>query len=837
MFLAPWFALAGLVAAAGPVIIHLLNRQRFRVVDWAAMEFLREAVFRSRRMIQLRDLLLMALRTLCLVAFGVAMARPYLAGSAASLADSNQPVHAVLLIDNSLSMGYEKLDGTVLNDAKAEAKQHIEQLPRGSRISVLPTCGSAAGFSFDAYYTKEDALEALAAIEPVDRAAEAHETIDLALEACGRAPNMPAKQIFMVTDQQISNWAVESLEDHLNKLPGPIRVIEIGAKDVENAWIADFRLRDGVADLQTPAVFVATIRYEGVHPRHDVQATLTVDGVTIAAVTLELQPGQAREIQFPPYRFDVPCEPGKPTMVGAEVSIPQDRLSGDDQRFLVVPVMAALPVVFVDQWGSDEDPRRNRFGETYHLRRLLAPTTSRAQRDRQLVKVRHVRIEEVDRELLEDARLVVIAGASSPEGVVPLLREYVEQGGNLVIAAGGFFDPALWTAEAWQDGLGVLPAPLDAVTVGRLPDESPTPQKPFQLDFETMVHGYFLVEGTTREELRDLYGLPFFFKAVAADVGDGVQATLIAATVRQIGERRSGLDEIDQSLARLSDRQSRNDLSAADRAQWMELQRQRSQIEPDWLLWTNPADSTNGGPSAEDAAEASRLSVLAKFDNGLPFLIHRSIGNGEVLLICSGVCSSWNTLSLTNAVLVYDRILRGMLEGTLPDRNVSSQQQVVLPVSAAERAATFALVDPDGRERPLSVDAQGTDRYAVTIDGRTQRGVYRVTATRTKDSPGGGLEAKLWEIPLAINGPAEESELISPEEAAARRRRGQADAVAMAGAGPIGLQPANLYGKDLWRWAMLAVLVCLLVELFILAWPSLRGDSREGDSAAGERIA
>ena len=64
-----------------------------------------------------------------------------------------------LLVDNSLSMGYQKLDGTLLDDAKAKAREVIEQLPRGSRISVLPICGSAAACSYDAYSSTEDALE------------------------------------------------------------------------------------------------------------------------------------------------------------------------------------------------------------------------------------------------------------------------------------------------------------------------------------------------------------------------------------------------------------------------------------------------------------------------------------------------------------------------------------------------------------------------------------------------------------------------------------------------------------------------------------------------------
>src|SRR5918999_5168742 len=95
-FFAGAFAVAGVVAAAGPVVIHLLNRRRYRVVHWAAMDFLREAMQRNRRILHLRDLLLLALRTLCVLLFGLAMARPYFSRTDGQI-DPDQPVHAVLL--------------------------------------------------------------------------------------------------------------------------------------------------------------------------------------------------------------------------------------------------------------------------------------------------------------------------------------------------------------------------------------------------------------------------------------------------------------------------------------------------------------------------------------------------------------------------------------------------------------------------------------------------------------------------------------------------------------------------------------------------------------------
>ena len=147
------FALAGLVAAAGPVIIHLLNRRRYRVINWAAMDFLLEALKRNRRILQVRDLLLLALRTACVLLFGLALARPYFSEQQGA-SGSNEPLHAVLLVDNSASMGYEQLNGSLLDAAKDKAKEFIDELPDGSRISVVPLCGSAAGFSWDAYRSK-----------------------------------------------------------------------------------------------------------------------------------------------------------------------------------------------------------------------------------------------------------------------------------------------------------------------------------------------------------------------------------------------------------------------------------------------------------------------------------------------------------------------------------------------------------------------------------------------------------------------------------------------------------------------------------------------------------
>lgn len=94
------FALAGLVCAGLALAIHLFNRRRQRVVHWAAMDLLQQALRRKRRMIRLRDVLLLLLRVGAVLFFGLALAQPYWSSRGLPL-DVTQPVHAVLLIDNS----------------------------------------------------------------------------------------------------------------------------------------------------------------------------------------------------------------------------------------------------------------------------------------------------------------------------------------------------------------------------------------------------------------------------------------------------------------------------------------------------------------------------------------------------------------------------------------------------------------------------------------------------------------------------------------------------------------------------------------------------------------
>lgn len=915
-FFATPFAIAGMIAAAGPIIIHLLNRRRFRVVNWAAMDFLREALQRNRKILQMRDLILLILRVLCVLLVGMALARPFfktasgenlfqqtwpwlvgaaalglavwavlssvritkiavglgslvlfgfagmgfydLINSQAMAGDEAQtgrhPVHAVLILDNSLSMGYETLEGSLLDQAKAKAAEFIDQLPGESYVSVIPLCGSQNAFSLDAYRSKDDARDALNNIEVVDRRGTAALAIQLAKDACKQVPELPSKRVVFLGDQQVSNWPAESLNNELTNLP-ELQIVKVSADTPENVWVSDFEIQDGIADIETPSTFLATVECNGPVPLKDVQVALTVDGVSVASQTVDLEPGQSRLLEFK-YQIDVPAEPGHPQFVNAAVevqtaTIEGDRLKADNKRHLVVPVVAGLPVVFVDQLGSREDVKAGEIGETYPLRRYLAPRLSREEYQRQLIQIRHIGIDELDQRILEDARLVVIGGVETPGDSVALLREYVQQGGQLVITAGANFDPAAWSEKAWLDGAGVLPVPLSPDVFGATPEELELAGrledlKVFNLDFSTMQHPYFVLENAKPEELASWYRLTLFFKAVQVEQSSEMEKTLLARETERLTEERKFLDEYADQKTEWEDQQKQGTFGPAEEAAQAKAEAQLRRLEPQWLLWQHERVDDRQSKPVELLAKDSLPEVLARYDvagnsqftedEQLPFLVQRRIGQGKVLLFTSGTYSPWNTLAGKNSnISLFDRILRSLIEDTMPPRNFETGEPIVMPVEP-DRSLQYTLTRPNGEQEPVTVSALGADVYGLAIPQAYQGGPYQITA----NNPNAAREAlpgtKQTVLRFAVNGPKEESDLSLLSREELEKRIGSPGEVATwrwVDAGEsISLEGAQIRGRDYWKLLVMIVLAGLVLEMLVLAWPAVKQDWLANESGS-----
>lgn len=120
-FLQPWMLVA-IPLAAIPIIIHLVNQRRFQTVPWAAMRFLLEANRMSSGYTRIRQWLILAMRTLAILAMILFAARPLTSGIMAILSGESG-ARAIVVLDRSPSMG-DKLE----NSNRTRLESAIDQL-------------------------------------------------------------------------------------------------------------------------------------------------------------------------------------------------------------------------------------------------------------------------------------------------------------------------------------------------------------------------------------------------------------------------------------------------------------------------------------------------------------------------------------------------------------------------------------------------------------------------------------------------------------------------------------------------------------------------------------
>lgn len=100
-FLQPLVLLA-LVAAAGPALLHLLQRREPPVVPFPAVQYLQEAARQHSRRLRLHNLLLLLLRTCIILLLVLAAARPV---ARLSTPGGHAPLAIAVVLDHSLSSG------------------------------------------------------------------------------------------------------------------------------------------------------------------------------------------------------------------------------------------------------------------------------------------------------------------------------------------------------------------------------------------------------------------------------------------------------------------------------------------------------------------------------------------------------------------------------------------------------------------------------------------------------------------------------------------------------------------------------------------------------------
>jgi hypothetical protein len=125
-FVHPWYMAAGGALISSPILIHLINRMRFKRVRWAAMEFLLKSQKKNRRKLIIEQLILLLLRILLVLLAAFLVAR-FLYGGTTSKGASH-----VVIVDDTLSMADRGKSGEKTTSAYSVAQDQLKQVVRNA---------------------------------------------------------------------------------------------------------------------------------------------------------------------------------------------------------------------------------------------------------------------------------------------------------------------------------------------------------------------------------------------------------------------------------------------------------------------------------------------------------------------------------------------------------------------------------------------------------------------------------------------------------------------------------------------------------------------------------
>lgn len=203
IFTFPVFA-GGALAGSIPIIIHLLNKQRFKKVVWSAMHWLWASYKKSRRRLQIEQLILLAIRVLVLVLLALALARPAVQ-QAMGMLGGRGAVHRVIVLDNSYSMGQRIGGGPLFDKAKRLAQSLVKDLTPNDDVDII-LANNVFEETIPAATKTEDMLNQINAAATSDGGTDIPKAIASACKLLIQRPGRGRPEIIVITDQTRNAW-------------------------------------------------------------------------------------------------------------------------------------------------------------------------------------------------------------------------------------------------------------------------------------------------------------------------------------------------------------------------------------------------------------------------------------------------------------------------------------------------------------------------------------------------------------------------------------------------------------------------------------------------------
>lgn len=471
-FLNPWTMVAGLALISAPIIIHLINRLRYRRVRWAAMEFLLKSMKRNRRHVILQQLLLLLMRIMIVLLVGLLLGR-FLG---LDLRQSQGDVLHVVVLDDTPSMSDANRVNGELVEAFATAKRTLSEDIVGSAAqSNLPQLLQVIYLSepeelVDYGRINNRSIEKLAEDLKTRQATPVRGDLNAALQRATTTlleHKTGRRVLHLLSDFRAVDWKSKNTEA-TTKIFEPLKAADVTVNLIDtadpprpegseaappahdNLAIVELRPEARTVVRGKRVEFTATIANFSTSERKNVRVVVRRNGEERSEASfsiVSIPPGERVTQTFGISSFDRVATPDRPldriNIVSCTIENEEGGVPLDNIRHAFVDVQDEINLLLIE-----ETAERGKEGtESFPLVQLFGKTLSNFK-----LTLRGKQELEQDPDLGRYSVIYLLDVPALNEKATQRLEQYVKQGGGLAVVLGPNTSQTYYTTNFQKGG-------------------------------------------------------------------------------------------------------------------------------------------------------------------------------------------------------------------------------------------------------------------------------------------------------------------------------------------------------------------------------------------------
>lgn len=296
-FLNP-IALLGLLAATIPIIIHLLNLRKLKVVEFSSLKFLKELQKNKLRKIRIKQIILLILRVLAIAFLALAFSRPTVKNFNLNIIGSEAKSTVFIFLDNSLSMSLVDKNGEYLAHAKRKAIDIAKSLNETDDIYLIPF-GEVDLKRKDYLPISKLFLEREISKINFSYSTTNYDNIMILTEKILSNSSNFQKDIFIISDFQKGNFPEKAVDlnnafDNLTNL----YLIDIGKKSPINYSIDSLKITDKIFELLKPINFEVYLKNWSNDDVNDLVTDISFNNEKVSQRSIDIPKNESRAISL-----------------------------------------------------------------------------------------------------------------------------------------------------------------------------------------------------------------------------------------------------------------------------------------------------------------------------------------------------------------------------------------------------------------------------------------------------------------------------------------------------------------------------------------------------------